>query len=46
MVLVAAVWSSANLDPKQKGPVKSDPNHLHRFNDDNDDAFRRQLLTS
>ncbi|WP_067094002.1 hypothetical protein [Synechococcus sp. MIT S9508] len=46
LFLVATVWSWANLDPKQKGPVKSDPNHLHPFDDGNDDAFRSQLLTS
>tara|TARA_B100000482_G_scaffold101012_1_gene72806 strand:- start:141 stop:377 length:237 start_codon:yes stop_codon:yes gene_type:complete len=45
-VLVATVWSSANLGPKQKGPDKSDPSHLHPFDDGNDDALRRQLLTS
>ena len=35
-----------NLDLKQKGPDKSDPNHLLVLDDGNDDAFRRQLLTS
>jgi len=35
-----------NLDLKQKGPDKSDPNHLHAFDDGNDDGFCRQLLTS
>jgi len=46
LFLVSTVWSSMNLEPKQKGPDKSDPNHLHAFDDGNDDAFRRQLLTS